>query len=91
MVVRQFNLVKKICIWLVGWLESDSDEHSILSKVEHSSNEKKNIWTLRARHAPGILKNAALPFRTIEKIRQPREKSFGGHTALGPDQTERVF
>ncbi len=40
--------------------------------------KKKTARTLSAKkdaqHTPGILKNPALPFRTIEKIHQPLEK-----------------
>ncbi len=43
-----------------------------MADAQRSSKKKK---TLSARQAPGILKNVALPFRTIEKIRQPREKN----------------
>ncbi len=49
-------------LWLVRWLESDRDERSVLSKVEHSSTlgaEKKTLGAKKmpsARHAPGVWK-----------------------------------
>ncbi len=87
MVVWQFNLVKKINtrstvgspapppLWLVGltrkwhWWVQRFIQRKNAGTLSVSAKK-----TLSARHAPGVLKNAALPFRTIEKIRQPQEK-----------------
>ncbi len=72
-------------LWLVRWLESDRDERSVLSKVEHSSTRRREKNARREKDAQRSARSWRLkkkPFRTIEKICQSRgKKRFGEHAA----------